>query len=142
MSLTLVQPIALLALLALTTTACGPNHIAARAPQITFAEMNHGDGQANIKRLSQPPYVVAFKAGEQIPFSFAVESKLFEAKIPPLNLVVKRDFYLLFRKSGAPLLSEDGVDFQSRAKNGFMFGFQLKKGEPTKVVSKISVRAE
>jgi hypothetical protein len=132
-----------LALLMLCTTlagCAGPNQIAARAPRIAFSDLDQGDRQAFIQKLSQPPYVVHFKAEQQIPFTFALESGLFEMEVPPLTITAKRDFYLLVRADGPPLLSEDGVDFKKRVRNSFMFGFSLKKDQPTEVQAKILLR--
>lgn len=134
-----------LALLVLCTTlagCAGPNGVAARAPRIAFSDLDQGDKKALIQRLSQPPYVVHFKAGQRIPFSFALESRLFEMDVPPLTITAKRDFYLLIRANGPPLLSEDGVDFKKRVQNAFMFGFSLKKDRPTEVQAKILLRPE
>ena len=133
----------LLIIFSLGLCACaGPNRLAARAPHINFTDLNTGDHKAQLAQLSRPPYIVKFKAGDRVPFSFAVESKLFEADIPPLTIMAKRDFYLLFRTNRPPLLSEDGVDFKTRAQNSFMFGFRLHEGEDAQVVTKISVRAK
>jgi hypothetical protein len=85
---------------------------------------------------------VHFKAGQVIPFSFALESKLFELEVPPLTIKAKRDIYLLIRADGPPLLSEDGVDFEKRVQNAFMFGFALKKGQTAEVRAKILLRPE
>jgi hypothetical protein len=121
----------------------GPNAVAARAPVYEFESLGEGDAQENIHALGQLPFVVHFKSGESIPLSFSLESKLFDLEVPPLTVQTKRDIYLLFRRGGPPLLSEDGKNFKAPGHaNSFMFGFNVQKGQETKIQAKIGIRPE
>lgn len=128
--------------LLLTLSCASPNSVAARAPVYEFSHLDQGSPQENIQRLGSLPYVVHFKKGQSIPFSFSVESGLFGLEVPPLTIVAKKDIYLLFRQGGAPLLSEDGRNFNSsKHANSFMFGFSIQKDRPTEVQATIRLRA-
>lgn len=131
----------LLVLLALCGCA-SPNRTAAKAPHISYSELESNGGAKLFPQMTAPPYVLAFKAGEEIPLSFAFESKLVELDVPPLVIRAKRDFWILFRANGAPLVSLDGKDFTTKSMNSFMFGFRVVKDEPPSVQGKIRYRAD
>jgi len=57
----------------------------------------------------------------------------------PARLVARRDFYVLFRTDGPPLLSEDGVEFEDRPPGSFRLGLRAGRGEPTSIVAHVSL---
>jgi hypothetical protein len=132
-----------IALLALSFLGCAsPNAVARTTEPIPFEQLDRGDRAQHVRRLQKLPFIVHFRAGDRVPVDLAVHSRLFDVPDQTQLVTVKRDFYLLFRKGGAPLLSEDGVDFERRARNSFSFGFDLQKDEPTRVRIEIGVRAQ
>ena len=122
-------------------TACaGPNAMARTIAPIGFGSLDHGDRHAHLQRLQRLPFIVHFRAGDTIPVDFVLDSSLLGLPPQSLSLVAKRDFYVLFREDGPPLLSEDGVDFERRSKNHFAFGFVLQGEEPARVKIGIGLR--
>lgn len=119
-----------------------PNKIAATAPLVPYSALKGGQTEPFAQALRSPPYVLAFKAGDEIPLNFALESKLVELPVPPLTIRAKQDFWILMRADGPPLVSLDGKDFQAKTQNSFMFGIKVVRGEPPSVEGKIRYRAE
>lgn len=122
----------------------GPNAIAADAPRVLYADLQAGERRAALEKLMHLPAVVAFKRGERIPVDFVLDSSMLELVRADLELMAKRDFYLLLRSDGGPLLSEDGVDFEAGdgSKNYFSFGFAVQRDAATRVKVALGVRPE
>ncbi len=120
----------------------GPNQVARSAPTIDFESFDRDRSPELLRRLQKPPYIVKFRAGQVIPVDFTLDSKLMKTRDEDFVVVAKRDFYVLFRGDGPPLLSADGVEFEERPKNYFRFGFRLKGKEPTTIDLGLGVRPE
>jgi|GEM_PF-5896837 len=130
-----------LALVLFCVACASPNRMAAQAPQVSYTELKTHKAES-VAKMTAPPYVLAFKAGDEIPFNFALESKLVELDVPPLTIKAKQDFWVLIRPKGAPLVSLDGKDFTTHSMNSFMFGIRVVKDEPTSIQGKMRYRAE
>jgi hypothetical protein len=120
----------------------GPNSVARSAPTFPFESFENERSPELVRRLQNPPYIVKFKAGQVIPVDFTLDSQFLEAREEDFVIVAKRDFYLLFRADGPPLLSADGVEFEDRPRNYFRFGFRMKDREPTTIDFGLGVRPE
>lgn len=118
----------------------GPNQVARTAPRIDFAQFDTQRSPELVAQLGNPPYVVHFEKGRVIPVDFALESKLMSTQNEDFEIVVTRDFYVLFRADGPPLLSEDGIEFEEKHENSFRFGFRMKGQEPTVVDLGLGIR--
>jgi hypothetical protein len=129
-------------LLAVSVACAGPNTVARSAPRVAFTEIAQGQPGPAVERLQHVPFVLHVQQGQEIPVEFGLDSSLFSFEPGPMKLVAKRDFYVLFRKDGPPLLSDDGVEFEKRPKNAFMFGLSVQKDQPAKVELRLRVRAE
>ena len=120
----------------------GPNQIAATAPRIPFSEIADGRASPHLQKLQAPPVVIHVQAGQKIPGDFAADSKLLAVEGGDFTLVAKRDFYVLFRTDGPPLLSEDGVEFEDQPRGTFMIGLRVLKDQPATVQLRVGVRPE
>jgi hypothetical protein len=120
----------------------GPNAVARHAARVDFATLGRGTASPDGKSPLALPFVLHVAAGQEIPFDFQLNSRVFALDPGPLKLVAKRDFYVLFREDGAPLLSEDGQQFEERAQNTFRFGLRVVKHEPAKVELYLGIRPE
>ncbi len=130
-------------LMASLATACSnPNGMAAESPHFAFADLAAAPGQKKALVSTPPPYVLTFKAGDEIPFHFVLESRIVSLEVPPLKFVAKKDFWILIRPDGPPLASLDGKDFTTQAQNSFMFGIAATKDEAPSVRAKIRYRAD
>lgn len=120
----------------------GPNAVARNAARVDFAALGRGGASPDGKSPLTLPFVLHVAAGQEVPLDFQLNSRVFALDPGPLKLVAKRDFYVLFRDDGPPLLSEDGQQFEERAKNTFRFGLRVVKDEPTKVELYLGIRPE
>jgi hypothetical protein len=120
----------------------GPNQLAKNAPRVAFEALGESDQASARLVLRQLPVVLHFKPGQHVPVDFGIESRLFEVDLPELDLLVRREFFLLLRPDGPPLLSEDGLEFEERPKNSFMLGFDVRDGKPTTLHLGLAVRPE
>ena len=122
-------------LLAALSACAGPNQVARTATRLSIQELDTGDRAAVLSRLSRLPVVLHFQKGDRIPVHFTLDSEFAALEVQPWTLVAKRDFYLLLRADGMPLLSRDGVDFEAprKNKNSFLFGFALEGQRPAEL---------
>ena len=120
----------------------GANQVARNAPTVPFDRFDSDRSSALLSQLQKPPYIVKFRAGQVIPVDFTLDSKLMRAQDEDFVVIAKRDFYVLFRSDGPPLLSADGVEFEERPKNYFRFGFRLRGKEPATIDLGLGVRPE
>lgn len=132
------------ALLLLVAAGCaGPNQLARTAPVVPFPDIAQGQPPSQaIEHLQRLPFVLHVPKGQQIPVDFALDSGLFELETGDLRLVAKRDFWVLFRADGAPLLSDDGVEFEKRPRNAFSLGLRVEKDQPARVDVRLRVRGD
>ena len=128
---------------ALLALGCGGvNQTASDATRIAYSELT-GDGRAAaLQRLTALPVIVRFEKGQRVPVDLQLDSSLIELQAPELTLVARRDFYLLLHEDGGPLLSEDGVDFESKGDNYFFFGFDVQRDQPTRMRVRLGVRPQ
>ena len=134
-----------LLLLATFGSGCaGPNAMAADAPHLEYADLNGEQRRAALEQLARLPAIVAFSKGEQIPVELALDSSMIALADAKLTLIAKRDFFLLLRPDGAPLLSEDGVDFErgDRPENYFFFGFGVHRDAAPSVKVTVGLRPD
>jgi hypothetical protein len=132
---------ALPASLLLAAIGCaGPNQIASGAPRFAFSDLNGSERRAAFASLAKGAAVVHFRRGDQVPLRFVLDSSLADLKTPELVLVVKRDFYALIDPGGPPRVSENGVDFESKPKNYFFYGFNVPKAGDASMVLRIGLR--
>jgi hypothetical protein len=120
----------------------GPNTVAASAPRIRFDQLSQREHAEQIMSVSEQPVVVHFKQGQEVPLHFVFDSRLLALVPQDMKLTVSRDFFLLLRADGPPLLSEDGVEFEEQPQNSFMLGFDVKQGAPAALNLRLGVRAE
>lgn len=131
------------ALLLLVAAGCaGPNQLARRAPVVPFPDIAQGLPSPAIEHLQRLPFVLHVPKGQQIPVDFALDSGLFDLETGDLRLVARRDFWVLFRADGPPLLSDDGVEFEKRPRNAFSLGLRVEKDRPARVDVRLRVRAD
>lgn len=124
------------------TGCAGPNSVARNAARVDFAALAQGAASRDAKPPLTLPFVLHVAAGQEVPLDFQLNSRVFALDPGPLKLVAKRDFYVLFRADGPPLLSEDGQEFEQRPQNTFRFGLRVVKHEPTKVELYLGIRPE
>jgi len=125
--------------LSLAVAGCaGPNAAARNATRIEFADV--ASGQPEARRMMELPFVLHVVAGQEIPIDWGIDSSLFTVEGGPARLVAQRDFYVLFRADGPPLLSEDGVEFEDRPRNSFRLGLRARRDEPTTLEAYVSIR--
>jgi len=135
--------LALLGAVLLAIIGCGgPNQVAGGAQRLAYADLTGKERQAAFSSLTKGPAVVHFKKGDRVPVRVTLDSSLAQVQASELVLVVERDFYLLLDGDGPPRLSEDGVDFESKAKNYFLFGFNVPKEGEAGMVLQIGIRPE
>jgi len=128
-----------LAGLSLVAIGCaGPNAVARDATRIEFVDV--AQGQPEARRMTDLPFVLHVVAGQVIPIDWGIDSSLFSVEGGPARLVAQRDFYVLFRADGPPLLSEDGVEFEDRPPNAFRLGLRARRDEPTTIEAYVSIR--
>jgi hypothetical protein len=120
----------------------GPNAVARSASRVEFATLGQGAESPAANSPLALPFVLHVAAGQEVPLDFQLNSRVFALNPGPLKLVAKRDFYVLFRDDGPPLLSEDGQQFEERRQNTFRFGLRVVKHEPTKVELYLGIRPE
>ena len=133
----------LLALCALALAGCGgANQTARQAPTIPYERLRTARSPELVRQLGRPPYIIKVSAGTVIPVDFDLDSRWLAVRDEDFVLVAKRDFYLLVRADGPPVLSEDGVEFEDKPRNYFRFGFRLRGREPTTVDLALGVRPE
>ncbi len=128
--------------LALVSGCAGPNQAAQVAQRFSYAQLTGSQREAMLAKLTRLPVVIHFKQGERIPVDLRLDSSLTQLEAPNMTLVAKRDFYLLLRADGGPLLSPDGVDFEHKTKNYFVFGFKIERDAPTALHVVLGVRPE
>jgi hypothetical protein len=136
------QPLPALIAVCLLVGCAGPNQLAAGARRVSFAELSGAQRGPAVERLARLPAVVHFRRGERVPLELVLDSALAELQAPALALVAKRDFYLLLRADGGPLLSADGVDFEAEQPNWFFFGFAVERAGPTAMRVVLGIRSE
>jgi hypothetical protein len=133
----------LVALCALALAGCGgANQTAREAPTLAYERLQTARSTQLVQQLGRPPYIIKVAAGTAIPVDFDLDSRVLAVRDEDFVLVAKRDFYLLMRADGPPLLSEDGVEFEDKPRNYFRFGFRLRGQEPTTVDFALGVRPE
>jgi hypothetical protein len=120
----------------------GPNAVARSAARVEFATLGQGADSPDAKSPLTLPFVLHVAAGQEVPLDFQLNSRLFALDRGPSKLVAKRDFYVLFRDDGPPLLSEDGQQFEQHPQNTFRFGLRVVKHEPTQVELYLGIRPE
>lgn len=128
---------------ALLAAGCAsPNRIARHAPRVPYQELGTSTSGKHVETMSQPPYVIEIKQGEEIPVRLALDSRLLTLDAPTMRLHAKKDIWILIRKRGAPLISEDGKNFRERSKNSFAAGLGVTKERGPSVDVKIRYRAD
>ncbi|HVZ31486.1 MAG TPA: hypothetical protein VG963_03625 [Polyangiaceae bacterium] len=120
----------------------GPNAVARSAARVDFATLARAADQPDGRPPLTLPFVLHVAAGQEVPLDFQLNSRVFALDPGPLKLVAKRDFYVLFRDDGPPLLSEDGQQFEVRPQNTFRFGLRVVKHEPAQVELYLGIRPE
>jgi hypothetical protein len=130
-------------LLGLTSSGCaGAGQAARGAQRVSYAELSGPQRQAAYEKLTRVPVVIQFRRGERIPVELKLDSSLIELQAPDLTLIAKRDFALLLRADGGPLLSTDGSNFTPSEKNYFILGFNVTRDEPTSMRVVFGVRPD
>ena len=128
----------------LVATACaGPNQLAHGAPRVDFGDIALGQEHPTIAQsFGKGPFILHFRAGDDVPVELALESRLFRLDAGSWKLVAKRDFYVLFLTDGPPRLSEDGIDFEKRDQGSFLLGLRLQRGKPAAVQIRLALHPE
>lgn len=128
----------------LAATACaGPNQLARGAPRVDFRDIALGQEHPTLaQRFGRGPFILHFRAGDEVPVDFALDSRLFRLDTAPWKLVAKRDFYVLFLTDAPPRLSEDGVDFETHDRGSFQLGLRVRRGKPADIQIHLAVRPE
>ncbi|HEY6881431.1 MAG TPA: hypothetical protein VI299_25575, partial [Polyangiales bacterium] len=113
---------------------CGCGHAlnrqAARAPHYRLVSPEIA-GQALMDSFQHLPVVLEFQPGDKLPLELMLDSLLLTLVPTPnrLELVAQRQFFLMIRENGPPVVSLDGVDFSERRKGYFSAGFGITKSE-------------
>jgi hypothetical protein len=132
-----------LALLLAATACAGPNQLARGAPRVDFGDIALGQEHPTLaQRFGRAPFILHFRAGDEVPVDFALQSRLFRLDTASWKLVAKRDFYVLFLSDAPPRLSEDGVDFEEHDQNSFLLGLRLRRGKPADIQIRLAVHPE
>jgi hypothetical protein len=128
----------------LAATACaGPNQLARGAPRVDFNQIALGQEHPTLaQRFGRGPFILHFRAGDEVPVDFALQSRLFRLDTGSWKLVAKRDFYVLFLTDAPPRLSEDGVDFEKRDQGSFLLGLRVRRGKPADIQIRVAVHPE
>jgi hypothetical protein len=78
--------------------------------------------------------VLEVRKGDTFPVEALLESRLLELHAEGAWTVQAREtFYVLLREEGPPVVSLDGLDFETPAKGSFGVGVDAHAGQPTKV---------
>lgn len=130
--------------LVLAAAACaGPNQLARGAPRVDFRDIAAGQSHPVVAaRFGRVPFILHFRAGDEVPVDFALQSRLFRLDSSSWKLVAKRDFYVLFLTDGPPRLSEDGINFETHDQNSFQLGLRLRRGQPADIQMHVAVHPE
>jgi hypothetical protein len=131
--------LALLTLL-LSSACAGPN--LTNVPRVPLAELAQGKLGPELHNGLTPPFVLQVHTGDQLPIELILDSRLAKLDATQVTLTATRNFYVLFRSDGPPLLSEDGSDFSSRDKNAFRLGLRVQKGRPAALEVGLRIRAD
>lgn len=127
----------LLATASLLGVACGAsnNQVAARAPRVPIAHLSTLPNEERQSALSQLPLVLEVRKGDRFPVEAALQSSFVALHAEgPWTLEATETFYVLLREEGPPVISQDGVDFERRERQGsFSVGFDARAGEPAKL---------
>jgi len=126
----------------LLVACAGANEEAKNADSVSFAALNGPDREAARQKLLHLPVVLHVEKGTRIPLELQLDSKLARLDTRPMTLVAKRDFFLLIRSDGPPLLSEDGVDYESKPKNYFSLGLAAKRDRDALIRLRLGVRPD
>lgn len=126
---------------ALLVIACaGPNQMAQRAPRLSFGDLSGAGRASAAQTLAQLPVVIHLKKGDRVPVDLQLDSEFASVQTERIELVAKREFYILLRPKGAPLLSDDGVDFTKRPReNYFTIGLHVTKKDPTVLIAYLGI---
>lgn len=128
---------------ALVLVACGASNsqLAQSAPRVPIAHIAELPEEARPKALASLPVVLEIRKGDRFPIHATLDSRLLALDAEGTwSLEAKENFYVLLREDGPPVVSEDGVDFDTKTRNSFAVGFKATKGEPAKVEIVIGFR--
>lgn len=131
----LQQATPLLALGALLA-ACGASNtrLAQGARRVPIAHISELSEAERPNALGSLPIVLEIRKGDRFPLEAVLDSRLLTLHTEGTwSLEAAQTFYVLLREEGPPVISEDGVDFDSKTKNSFSVGFAAKQSEPAKV---------
>jgi hypothetical protein len=124
---------------------CGASNsfVAQNARRIPVAHISELSEAERTRAFEALPIVFEVRKGDRFPLEVVLDSRLLKIETPgPWNLEALETFYILLREDQPPVISEDGVDFDTKAQNAFSFGFVAKKGQPPKVRLLLALRSK
>lgn len=120
--------------LVLSACAASNSQLARNAPRVPIAHLRELSEQEPGKALASLPVVLEIREGDRFPIDAMLDSRLLTLHAEgPWSLQATQTFYVLLREDGPPVISEDGVDFDTKPKNSFNVGFMATKTEPAKL---------
>lgn len=125
-----VTPVAML--LGVSLSACGASNtqLARSARRVPIAHIAELPEKERPTALASLPVVLEIRKGDRFPIDAALDSRLLTLHdTGPWTLEAKQTFYVLLREDGPPVISEDGLDFDSKPRNSFSVGFGAMKGK-------------
>lgn len=131
--------------LALGAVACGAsnNRIAQSARRVPVAHLAELPPAERASALAKLPVVLEIRQGDKFPIEAVLDSSLVALHTEGTWTVeARRTFYVLLREEGAPVVSADGVDFETPSKGSFGVGIQAEKDKPATVRIALKWRAE
>lgn len=122
--------------LALLALACGASNsqIARSARRVPIAHISELPPAERATALASLPVMLEIRKGDRFPLEVLLDSRLIALHAEGTWTVEAREtFYVLLREEGAPVVSEDGVNFDAATRNSFGVGFNAQAGQPAKL---------
>ena len=122
--------------LGLLLAACGASNtqLAQGARRLPIAHISELPEAERPNALTSLPLVLEIRKGDRFPIEAVLDSRLLTLHTEGTwSLEATQTFYVLLREEGPPVISEDGIDFDSKTRNSFAVGFGAQQREPAKV---------
>lgn len=116
--------------------ACGASNtqLAQGARRVPIAHIAELPAAERPNALGSLPMVLEIRKGDRFPIEAVLDSTLLRLHTEGTwSLEATQAFYVLLREEGPPVISEDGIDFDTKTRNSFAVGFGAKKSGPAKV---------
>ncbi len=124
---------------------CGASnsYVAEHARRVPVAHISELPEAERSKAFESLPIVFEVRKGDHFPLEVVIDSPFLKLNTDgPWSLVALDNFFVLLREDGGAVISEDGVDFDTKAQNSFNFGVVATKGQPAKVRLALALRSK